>query len=43
MDMKCWNGMVGEVIDGKVDFIVVVLIINNERVEWIEFFKFFKY
>lgn len=42
-DMKRWNGMVGEVIDGKADLIVAALTINNERAEWIEFSKPFKY
>lgn len=42
-DMKRWNGMVGEVIDGKSDLIVAALTINNERAEWIEFSKPFKY
>lgn len=41
--MKRWNGMVGEVIDGKSDLIVAALTINNERAEWIEFSKPFKY
>lgn len=41
--MKRWNGMVGEVIDGKADLIVAALTINNERAEWIEFSKPFKY
>lgn len=35
--------MVGEVIDGKADLIVAALTINNERAEWIEFSKPFKY
>lgn len=35
--------MVGEVIDGKSDLIVAALTINNERAEWIEFSKPFKY
>ncbi|XP_031557000.1 glutamate receptor ionotropic, NMDA 1-like [Actinia tenebrosa] len=42
-DTKRWNGMVGEVIDGKADLIVATLTINNERAEWIEFSKPFKY
>lgn len=42
-DMKRWNGMVGEVIDDKSDLIVAALTINNERAEWIEFSKPFKY
>ena len=42
-DMKRWNGMVGEVIDGKSDLIAAALTINNERAEWIEFSKPFKY
>ena len=33
--------MVGEVIDGK--SVVAALTINNERAEWIEFSKPFKY
>lgn len=41
--MKRWNGMVGEVIDGRADLIVAALTINNERAEWIEFSKPFKY
>ena len=41
--MKRWNGMVGEVIGGKSDLIVAALTINNERAEWIEFSKPFKY
>ena len=41
--MKRWNGMVGEVIDGKSDLIAAALTINNERAEWIEFSKPFKY
>lgn len=35
--------MVGEVIDGNADLIVAALTINNERAEWIEFSKPFKY
>lgn len=35
--------MVGEVIDGKSDLIAAALTINNERAEWIEFSKPFKY
>lgn len=35
--------MVGEVIDDKSDLIVAALTINNERAEWIEFSKPFKY
>ena len=35
--------MVGEVIDGSADLIVAALTINNERAEWIEFSKPFKY
>lgn len=35
--------MVGEVIDGRADLIVAALTINNERAEWIEFSKPFKY
>lgn len=42
-DTKRWNGMVGEVIDGNADLIVAALTINNERAEWIEFSKPFKY
>jgi hypothetical protein len=42
-DTKRWNGMVGEVIDGKADLIVAALTINNERAEWVEFSKPFKY
>ncbi|EDO35545.1 predicted protein [Nematostella vectensis] len=42
-DTKQWNGMVGEVIQGKADLIVAALTINNERAEWIEFSKPFKY
>ena len=41
--MKRWNGMVGEIIDSKADLIVAALTINNERAEWIEFSKPFKY
>ena len=35
--------MVGEIIDGEADLIVAALTINNERAEWIEFSKPFKY
>ena len=35
--------MVGEIIDSKADLIVAALTINNERAEWIEFSKPFKY
>ena len=42
-DTKKWNGMVGEVIDGQADLIVAALTINNERAQWLEFSKPFKY
>ena len=35
--------MVGEVIEGKADLIVASLAINNERAQYIEFSKPFKY
>lgn len=35
--------MVGEVIDGQADLIVAALTINNERAQWLEFSKPFKY
>lgn len=35
--------MVGEVIDGHADLIVAALTINNERAQWLEFSKPFKY
>ncbi|XP_065058680.1 glutamate receptor ionotropic, NMDA 1-like [Rhopilema esculentum] len=42
-DIKQWNGAVGEVVDGKADLIVASLTINNERAQYIEFSKPFKY
>ncbi|XP_077864841.1 glutamate receptor ionotropic, NMDA 1-like [Saccoglossus kowalevskii] len=40
---KRWNGMVGELLDGKTDLIVAPLTINNERATFIDFSKPFKY
>ena len=42
-EVKRWNGAVGELIDGKADLIVASLTINNERAQYIEFSKPFKY
>ena len=41
--MKRWNGMVGELLDGEADLIVASLTINNERAQYIDFSKPFKY
>ncbi|XP_071943037.1 glutamate receptor ionotropic, NMDA 1-like [Antedon mediterranea] len=38
-----WNGMIGEMLDGKADIIVAPLTINKERVKHIDFSKPFKY
>ncbi|XP_077987333.1 glutamate receptor ionotropic, NMDA 1-like [Glandiceps talaboti] len=40
---KTWNGMVGELINGKADMIVAPLTINNERAQYIDFSVPFKY
>ena len=40
---KEWNGMMGELVDGKADLIVAPLTINPERAEHIDFSKPFKY
>lgn len=40
---KKWNGVIAELINKEVDMIVVFLIINLERVGYIDFFKSFKY
>ena len=40
---KEWNGMVGELVNGKADLIVAPLTINPERAEHIDFSKPFKY
>ncbi|XP_077994153.1 glutamate receptor ionotropic, NMDA 1-like [Glandiceps talaboti] len=40
---KRWNGMVGELLEGKADLIVAPLTINNERAKYIDFSKPFKY
>ena len=40
---KYWNGMIGEVVNGKSDMIVAPLTINPERAESIDFSKPFKY
>ncbi|XP_070573690.1 glutamate receptor ionotropic, NMDA 1-like [Ptychodera flava] len=40
---KKWNGMVGELLEGKADLIVAPLTINNERAQYIDFSKPFKY
>uniref|UniRef100_A0A8D3CHS7 Glutamate receptor n=1 Tax=Scophthalmus maximus TaxID=52904 RepID=A0A8D3CHS7_SCOMX len=42
---KCkeWNGMMGELLGGLADMIVAPLTINNERAQYIEFSKPFKY
>ncbi|XP_076444672.1 glutamate receptor ionotropic, NMDA 1-like isoform X2 [Babylonia areolata] len=42
-DSKQWNGMMGELIDGKADLIVAPLTINPERAQFIDFTKPFKY
>jgi ABC-type amino acid transport substrate-binding protein len=42
-DTKQWNGMIGELIDGKADLIVAPLTINPERAAFIDFTKPFKY
>ena len=41
--VKKWNGAIGEVIDGKADLIMSSLTINNERAQYIEFSKPYKY
>ncbi|XP_033114938.1 glutamate receptor ionotropic, NMDA 1-like isoform X2 [Anneissia japonica] len=38
-----WNGMIGELLDGKADIIMAPLTINKERVKHIDFSKPFKY
>nr|5IOU_A Chain A, N-methyl-D-aspartate receptor subunit NR1-8a [Xenopus laevis]5IOU_C Chain C, N-methyl-D-aspartate receptor subunit NR1-8a [Xenopus laevis]5IOV_A Chain A, N-methyl-D-aspartate receptor subunit NR1-8a [Xenopus laevis]5IOV_C Chain C, N-methyl-D-aspartate receptor subunit NR1-8a [Xenopus laevis]5IPQ_A Chain A, N-methyl-D-aspartate receptor subunit NR1-8a [Xenopus laevis]5IPQ_C Chain C, N-methyl-D-aspartate receptor subunit NR1-8a [Xenopus laevis]5IPR_A Chain A, N-methyl-D-aspartate re len=38
-----WNGMMGELLSGQADMIVAPLTINNERAQYIEFSKPFKY
>lgn len=43
MSEKKWNGVIAELINKEVDMIVVFLIINLERVGYIDFFKSFKY
>ncbi|XP_033851349.1 glutamate receptor ionotropic, NMDA 1 isoform X6 [Acipenser ruthenus] len=40
---KEWNGMMGELLSGQGDMIVAPLTINNERAQYIEFSKPFKY
>ncbi|XP_075885483.1 glutamate receptor ionotropic, NMDA 1 isoform X2 [Nelusetta ayraudi] len=40
---KEWNGMMGELLGGLADMIVAPLTINNERAQYIEFSKPFKY
>ncbi|XP_066265466.1 glutamate receptor ionotropic, NMDA 1-like isoform X2 [Branchiostoma lanceolatum] len=40
---KEWNGMIGELLRGEADLIVAPLTINNERAQYIEFSKPFKY
>ncbi|XP_042193500.1 glutamate receptor ionotropic, NMDA 1a isoform X3 [Callorhinchus milii] len=40
---KEWNGMMGELLGGHADMIVAPLTINNERAQYIEFSKPFKY
>lgn len=40
---KEWNGMMGELLSGQADMIVAPLTINNERAQYIEFSKPFKY
>ena len=35
--------MVGDIVEGKADLIVASLTINNERAQYIEFSKPFKY
>ncbi|XP_057314813.1 glutamate receptor ionotropic, NMDA 1-like [Hydractinia symbiolongicarpus] len=42
-NIKRWNGMVGEIVEGQADLIVASLTINNERAQYIEFSKPFKY
>ncbi|XP_025097580.1 glutamate receptor ionotropic, NMDA 1-like isoform X3 [Pomacea canaliculata] len=42
-ESKQWNGMMGELIDGKADLIVAPLTINPERAAYIDFTKPFKY
>ncbi|XP_032905175.1 glutamate receptor ionotropic, NMDA 1 isoform X8 [Amblyraja radiata] len=40
---KEWNGMMGELLSGLGDMIVAPLTINNERAQYIEFSKPYKY
>uniref|UniRef100_UPI00358E8C49 glutamate receptor ionotropic, NMDA 1 n=2 Tax=Myxine glutinosa TaxID=7769 RepID=UPI00358E8C49 len=40
---KEWNGMMGELLTGLADMVVAPLTINNERAQYIEFSKPFKY
>ena len=40
---KKWNGVIGDIVEGKADLAVGSLTINNERSQYIEFSKPFKY
>ncbi|XP_038074053.1 glutamate receptor ionotropic, NMDA 1-like [Patiria miniata] len=42
-EKKRWNGMIGELVDGKADMIMAPLTINNERARFIDFSKPYKY
>jgi len=42
-NIKRWDGAVGEVISGKADLIVASLTVTNERAQYIEFSKPYKY
>ena len=42
-NVKKWNGAVGEVIDGKADLVLASLTVTNERAQYIEFSKPYKY
>ncbi|XP_033629311.1 glutamate receptor ionotropic, NMDA 1-like isoform X1 [Asterias rubens] len=40
---KRWNGMIGEILDGKADMIMAPLTITNERARFVDFSKPYKY
>ena len=42
-NVKKWDGAVGEVIDGKADLAIASLTVTNERAQYIEFSKPYKY
>nr|XP_047142414.1 glutamate receptor ionotropic, NMDA 1 [Hydra vulgaris] len=42
-NFKRWNGIIGEIVEGKADIAVASLTINNERAQYIEFSKPYKY